>query len=47
LIRGLEGEFTLSVLPFSNGFLADTIQNIIVEPRQRTQLEEITLRTNP
>ncbi|SMD42694.1 protein of unknown function [Aquiflexum balticum DSM 16537] len=47
LIRGLEGEFTLSILPFSNGFLADTIQNIIVEPRQRTQLEEITLRTNP
>ncbi len=47
LIRGLEGEFTLSILPFSNDFLADTIQNIVVEPRQRTQLGEITLRTNP
>lgn len=47
LIRGLEGNFTLSILPFSNGFLADTLQNIIVEPRQRTQIGEITLRTNP
>lgn len=47
LIRGLGGEFTVSILPFSNDFLADTIQNIIVEPRQRTLLDEITLRTNP
>lgn len=47
LIRGLQGQFTVSVLPFSDDYLPDTIQNIIVEPRKRTQIEEINLRTNP
>ncbi|WP_373520721.1 DUF4382 domain-containing protein [Aquiflexum sp.] len=47
LLRGLTGEVTVFIYPFSNEFLPDTIRNVIVEPRQRTQLEEINLRLNP
>lgn len=47
LIRGLNGEVTVFIYPFSNGFLPDTIKNVVVEPRRRTQLEEINLRPNP
>lgn len=47
LIRGLNGEVTVFIYPFSNGFLPDTVRNVLVEPRRRTQLEEINLRPNP
>ena len=47
LLRGLVGEFSVLVFPLSNNFLRDTVNNVIVEPRKRTQLEEINLRPNP
>lgn len=47
LIRGLKGEVTVFIYPLSNSFLPDTVRNVLVEPRVRTQLEEITLRPNP
>lgn len=47
LVRGLIGEVTLFIFPISNDFLPDTIMNVLVEPRRRTQLEEIILRPTP
>lgn len=47
LIRGLNGEVTVFIYPFSDSFLPDTVNNVLVEPRQRTQLGEINLRPIP
>jgi hypothetical protein len=47
LLRGLVGEYSVLIFPFSNEFLPDTVNNVMVEPRRRTQLEEINLRQNP
>ncbi len=47
LLRGLVGEVSVLIFPLSNNFLPDTVNNVIVEPRRRKQLEEINLRPNP
>jgi hypothetical protein len=47
LLRGLVGEVSVLIFPLSNDFLPDTVNNVIVEPRRRTKLDEINLRPKP
>lgn len=44
LFRGLEGTYTIYIIPKNDNFLADTIPTVIVQPRTITQLGNITLR---
>lgn len=44
LFRGLEGTYTIYIIPKNNNFLTDTIPTVIVQPRTITQLGNITLR---
>lgn len=44
LFRGLEGTYTIYIVPKNNNFLADTIPTVIVQPQSTTQLGNITLR---
>ncbi|MCH7409572.1 DUF4382 domain-containing protein [Belliella sp. DSM 111904] len=42
--KGLEGTYTVFVIPKDNSFLADTIRTVIVQSQQTTDLGNITLR---
>lgn len=44
LFRGLEGTYTIYIVPKNDDFLADTILTVIVQPQSITQLGNITLR---
>ncbi|MFD2034120.1 DUF4382 domain-containing protein [Belliella marina] len=44
LFRGLEGTYTVYVVPKNNNYIADTIPTVIVQPQTVTQLGNITLR---
>lgn len=44
LFRGLEGTYTIYIIPKNDDFLADTIPTVIVQPQTVTQLGNITLR---
>ncbi len=46
LFRGLEGTYTILVVPRDDRFLRDTIRTVIVQSQQRTQLGNITLQPN-
>jgi hypothetical protein len=43
-LRGILGNHTLSIIPFNQGYIADTIPNVTVESRKITQINAITLR---
>ncbi|MCH7415743.1 DUF4382 domain-containing protein [Belliella sp. R4-6] len=44
LFRGLEGTYTIFVIPKNEDYIADTILSVIVQPQTVTQLGNITLR---
>lgn len=44
VFRGLEGTYTIFIIPKNNEYLPDTIRTVIVQSQQRTQLGNITLR---
>ncbi|SNS08214.1 protein of unknown function [Belliella buryatensis] len=44
VFRGLEGTYTIFIIPKNTEYLPDTIRTVIVQSQQRTQLGNITLR---